>query len=320
MEENLQLNSAPLSSILSDRDLPLRGTIFGFEVRSPLSFAYLRSGTGSEQLTVAASDTIPRPDGEPLLTWPARADNPFQGALYDEGGHFSLWTNDAGWFGIDPGDRLITVQYPFETIHREPRLWGIPAMLCILARGDVPVHASAVEIEGSALLFAAPSRYGKTTLAAGFLAAGHRVLAEDMSCMRTHPVPAVIPGPALLRLRPDTYEKLTLEHTYPLAEKPDRIHLGFDESIRGGADPVPLRGIIFLREGDGMPRLERVDTKTALPDIWALSFKLPTDSQRTFCFEAISTLADQVPLWNLYRELSYPELPKVVAEVESACL
>ena len=309
----------PQSPGATQGSLPSRGSLFGFEVRSSLTFNYLRRGAG-DPLTVTETDRLVPGNGDPLLTWPLRTDNPFEGRLYEHNGGYVLWTNDAGWFGITPEPASIAMAGRVDRAQREARMWGIPAMLCIIARGDVPVHASAVEVGGQALLFAAPRQHGKTTLAAAFLVAGHRVLSEDMSCLRPEPLPYVLPGPALLRVRPDTYRRLSLPATYPVVHHPDRVHLALEDARRGDADPVPLRGIVFLREASGTPRVEPVDTTAALPDLWALSFKLPTDIGRAHSFQAISALAGRVGLWNLYRELSYEQLPRVVDDVVSTCL
>ena len=78
-----------------------------------------------------------------------------------------------------------------------------------MARGDLAVHAAAVDVDGSALLLAAPGRYGKTTLAAAFAGQGYRLLAEDTTCYRPSSDPSVLPGLAMLRIRPDVHEHLS---------------------------------------------------------------------------------------------------------------
>ena len=57
-------------------------------------------------------------------------------------------------------------------------------MLCFRARGDTALHAAAVEVDGQAVVLGAPGTFGKTTLAAAFHAAGHRLLSEDTTCIR----------------------------------------------------------------------------------------------------------------------------------------
>jgi hypothetical protein len=208
---------------------------------------------------------------------------------------------------------------PPETPRLEARLWGIPAALCFITRGDVPVHAAAVEVDGSAILFAAPGRHGKTTLASAFVGAGHRLLSEDVSCCRVGERPAVLPGPAMLRVRRDSYEHLEIPGTYPVMEDPDRVHLAVDESLRGDGSPVPIRAVIFLQE-EREWELEPVPVPEAIRDLWTLSLKLPNDADRTRCFESLADLARRVPVYNLYRHLDFDRLEedvKRIAEIGS---
>jgi hypothetical protein len=200
------------------------------------------------------------------------------------------------------------------------RLWGIPTVLCFVQRGDVSLHAASVDVNGSAILLAAPGRFGKTTLASGFLNAGYRLLSEDVSCLRPVPEPQALPGPMLLRVRRDVYERFELPGTYPVLTEPDRVHLTADGSLRGDGRPVPIRAVVFLRAGEGPTTLERVEPAEGLPDLWALSWKMPTDADRARCFRGTASLATNVPLWNLYRELRLDRLQEVVELIVSTCL
>lgn len=296
-------------------DLPVRGTCFGYEVRSELEFAYLRSGEG-EPLEVTAGASAGGAAGEPLQEWrPPFA--PAHVRLYAEDGAFRLWIEDAGWFDVDPAVPRITVPERGEPVRREERAWGLPALLCFLARGDVPLHASAVEIDGRALLLAAPRRGGKTTLAMAFAAAGYRVLSEDLVCIRPGGRPAVVPGPAMLRVRRDVADILRVPGAEELRRDDDRAHLALGGE-RGTTEPVPLAGVIFLHRDDVEPRLEPVEGAVAVRDLWALSFNLPTGEDRKRCFRAVGDLASAVPTRRLLRRLRLeelePTLERLVAE------
>ena len=142
-------------------------------------------------------------------------------------------------------------------VRREERLWSIPAMLCFLARGDAALHAAAVEVDGQAVVLAAPGSFGKTTLAAAFHAAGHRLLSEDTTCIRGAEAPLVVPGPAMLRLRHDVAEQLEIPNATPVGTvEDDRVHLALDPAVRGDCSPVPLRAIVLLRHADEGFRIE----------------------------------------------------------------
>ncbi len=294
----------------------IRGTCFGYEVRSALPFEFLRGGEGEPLEVVASSDGRAGPDDELLLDWERSPERPFCARLYSDGSRYRLWVRDGGWFGVEPGVPRVHVPAREDAIRREERVWGVPAILCFLARGDLPLHAAAVEVEGRAILLAAPGTFGKTTLAAAFLRAGHRVLSEDVSCVRLLPEPAVLPGPALLRVRRDVANRLDLPFGRVVAEDEERLHLSLDERERGDCRPVPLGAALLLRTGDCFG-LERAPTPDAIRDLWALSFRLPSEDDFARCFAAVSDLVRSVPVWNLSRRLRFDTLAATVERVSA---
>jgi len=58
--------------------------------------------------------------------------------------------------------------------------------LVLRQRGWLPLHASAIELEGRALLFMGKSGAGKSTLAAAFETGGHPLLADDVVGIRNN--------------------------------------------------------------------------------------------------------------------------------------
>lgn len=301
---------------------PSTGTCFGYDVHTGVRLSFLRQASGDASavpLDVLEADE-PAGDRPPLLAeWTPRPGNELHARLHLDGNYFRFWTDREGWFLIDVAAPSIAVPPSADPVRREVRLWGLPAALCYIARGDLPLHAAAVEVDGRALVFAAPGRFGKTTLAAAFLRAGHRVLAEDLTCCRLSPTPEVLPGPAVLRVRRDMYERLELGGTVAVAEEPERVFLALEEPRRGSGAPVRLSGIVLLREHQEGPRLEPLSAQAALPDLWSLSLNLPTDEDRARCFTGIATLAMGVKLWNLYRPLQFELLPSVVELLVSQC-
>lgn len=295
---------------------PSQGSCFGFDVRSSHQLRTLRQGDTGALLGLAFVPTM-RTDGELLLNWHPRRDNPFHGRLLVDGERFLFWASDAGWYDIRPADGTITLARGADPWLQEVRLWGVPAGLCMMARGDLSIHAAAVEINGQAILLAAPGHHGKTTLAAAFLRAGHRLLSEDTSCCRLSPTPLVFPGPAFLRLRRDVVDQLRLSTATVISEMPDRVHVLIDRAVRGAGDPVPLRAIILLKEHAAPPELRRLAPTRVVPDLWALTFKLPNDGSRATTFGALADLAGQVEAYELFRPMTFSSLPSVVQLIES---
>jgi hypothetical protein len=118
-------------------------------------------------------------------------------------------------------------------------------------RGEVPLHVSAVVVDGMAWAFTAPSGTGKSTLAAGLhLHEGLPLLADDVAVVRLSKdgtIPMVYPGPPVLKLdpavlnttpSPASFERLP-ECQYSNKE---RVHIPGSYVER----PVPLAGVVLL--------------------------------------------------------------------------
>lgn len=259
---------------------------------------------------------LARPNVDPVMTWAEGPHlSPFAKLYELDEDAYRLWIDSVGCFEVQPRSARVTL--PREGDPRvEARLWGLPAALCFMERGDLPIHAAAVEVDGVSVLVAAPGRHGKTTLAASLLGAGHRVLSEDLSCCRVAAGAAsVLPGPALLRVRRDSYERLDIPVGDVVAEDPDRVYLRLTDWARGSARGVPIAGIVLLREDENEVWWERVDKPDAIRDLWALSFRLPGHDSHLRSFRGVSDLGSVVPVWNLHRPLRYERLDDTVDAV-----
>ena len=290
--------------------------VYGYDVRSDVTLRFLRHGGGAEPLEIVEAPEPARDQtGELLGTWPLQGTTyPAHARLSKIPAGYEYETTDAGLFRIDLERGQIEVPKTTDPILREQRLHGMPMILTFLARGDFSLHAAAVEVGSGAIVLAAPSKYGKTTLAFAFVQAGHRVLSEDMICCRPTTSEA-IPGPALLRLRPDVYDGSLPKGLFIAAERPDRVFVGFEPDRAGSSAPVPIRAIVFLREG-GAVTVDRADAVTAVRDLWALSFRVGSSVGRTDSFRHLTKLAGMVPSWNVTRPLTKEALAPTIDAIE----
>ena len=291
-------------------------SVFGFRIRSAVPLRFLRERGGVDSLEIVTHDQGDvRADGDLLGEWPLQGTSyPATAKLLRVPGGYEYWTSDAGLYRVDQERHRIEIPATGDELLREQRLYGMPLILSFAWRGDVSLHAAAVEVGSRAIILAAPSKYGKTTLAFAFQRRGHRVLSEDLSCCRPDTAEA-IPGPAVLRLRPDVYDGALPEGLSVIAEQPDRIFVGFDTLRRGSGAPVPIKAIVFLRESDGF-HIEPVPAVTALKDLWRLSFRTGTEEWRAASFKSLTTLAGSIRAWNVYRPLSHAALDPTVSLIE----
>jgi hypothetical protein len=295
------------------------GTCFGLAPRTGLDLLFLRPGAGRE-IAVTQGRVEPAPDdAEPVVQWLPRPGNDHHARLFEDGaGRYRLWVQDVGWYEVDVPGRSVVVPQDADPLRREQRLWGVPVLLLRGGDDEVPLHASAVEVDGRALVFVAPGRFGKTTLAAAFHVAGHRLLTEDLAMVTGGASPGVLPGPPVLRLRPDVAARLVVPDSQVLREDPDRTYMLLYHGRRGSADVVPLAGVVFLHLQDGPARLERASAAARLPELWATSFSFRAD--RAALFGRLAAVADRVPMWDLRRTPTFEDLPAVVDLLTAHCL
>jgi hypothetical protein len=127
------------------------------------------------------------------------------------------------------------------------------------------------------------------------------VLSEDVTCVRPGPVPSVIPGPAMLRIRPDVARWLDVHHAVRIEGGDGRVHVALDVDRRGDCTAVPLREIMLLRGARETARWEPIAPQRAIRDLWSVSSRIPTSSGRARCFEDLVDVVGRVPIGDLYR-------------------
>jgi hypothetical protein len=296
-------------------DLP---SLYGFRIATGAPLRFLRMGGGREPLEiVVASSPDGGPSGEPLAEWDLQGTAyPARATLHRTVHGYEFRTTDAGCFRIDLAHGRIEIPAGGDEFLREQRLSGIPMILAYRHRGDVSLHAAAVEIDGGAVILAAPSRFGKTTLALAFHRRGYRVLSEDLVCCRPS-TGEVLPGPAVVRLRPDVFSGEAPPGTHVAVARPDRVFVAIDAAGRGSGAPVPLRGLCFLNEADQL-RVEPMTAAGALPALWQLHFHLPTTDERAEAFRRLTAIAAAAASWTLHRPMRLEALDATVDLVVEA--
>jgi hypothetical protein len=290
-----------------------RGSCFGYDIHSELSFRFLRHPGGDRLEVYEHSADLPTPDAVLWEEWPPDEVQTVHVWVYRAPDTYQLRVGD-DWFLIDPAALRIGVPTTDDPVGREERTWGLPLMLCFHHRGDLPLHAAAVEVDGGALVIGAPSQFGKTTLAAAFWQAGHRVLSEDLVCVEAGVAPSVIPGPAMLRLRADMADRLEVTSAPEAIRGRGRVRMPLEDGL-SGSEAVPLRGIVLLVDEAETISLDRIPPVEAIPLLWELVFTMPEPFDSARCFRDVAELAATVPIWGLRRPLTVESLPEVVAFV-----
>lgn len=130
-------------------------------------------------------------------------------------------------------------------------------------RGSIVLHASAVSIAGSAVLFCGPSGFGKSTLAAAMCQRGHGLLADDFCVVSFDPSGApVIHSDA----RKHRLTEASLEALKPSgvegAVAPDIAKYYVEPAVSAELGTIPLEAVHVLARGTE-PAIEALSTAEA---------------------------------------------------------
>jgi hypothetical protein len=204
-------------------------------------------------------------------------------------------------------------------------LLGQALSFALVKQGYEPLHATSVVIDGQAIAFLGSSGFGKSSIAASFLADGHRLLTDDMLLLRrTDEGYEAQPGPCRIKLFPKM-ARCFLAGTasaVPMNSETEKlvVPLAADHRHSGSA---PLRVLYVLappREARRKHRihLDSLSTREAFIELVRGTFNyLVTGSERlerqyVECLD----IASRVPA----RRISYPRVLSMLPDVRKAIL
>jgi hypothetical protein len=175
-------------------------------------------------------------------------------------------------------------------------------------RGLLALHASAVEMDGTAVLVVGPAGAGKSTTAAAFALNGWPVLTDDVAVVAPRGDGMdVVPSYPRVRLWDDSVRGLlgrseALPLLTPTWEK-RYLPLG-TEGAEFSRRPLPLRAIFLLREREDSgraPRIEVVPPLAAFPEVMGnlLTHRDIPDESAEVDFRFSSRLVERVPVFAL---------------------
>jgi hypothetical protein len=203
-------------------------------------------------------------------------------------------------------------------------LLGPIAGFLLRLRSTTSLHASIVDIDGSAAAIAGPPGAGKSTTAAAFALAGYPVLTDDLAALDEHGGRFVArPAYPRVRLWPDSAEFLlgdagALPHLTPNWDKL-YLSLGQDGAAYGGA-PLPLRVLYLLgprEEGYAAPRVEAISYADAFVELTAHLYTSPAlrPATRREDFAFVGRLLSAVPVRRAVPSVAPSRLPQLLEAI-----
>jgi len=305
------------------RQFPLHHDTDRFEDR--LFYGYrLRTDVTLPSLPLMPMDGAPDltlcrgvvPDGLPETTWTS----PF--VEIGDDGAVLVRIGDTLRFLVRDGCRIVLDQNgPPESSVVETFLFSAVAGIVLHQRGVLPLHASCVMVGDVAVALAGVSGRGKSTLAGALSMQGHPVVTDDVCPIEFRGnVAMAIPGPARLRLWPDSAHRLGVS--------PDQLQTGrpgHPKRVLAAAacgTPSPLGALIRIAvdkrlDRPVMHRLTGPSTMTPMEELVYRTRLGRRLGRRLGLFQDLVRLAGVVPIFQLIRPEGTAHLPQLIDLVRS---
>jgi hypothetical protein len=310
-------------------------SLFGYRLYTDFPFATpLLPADGPADLTFTCTLTAPA-DADwqtavPLFQSAARLPGgESQLSLYQSAGgflfrfagiaDFYLWPDRITCHLLDPAyDYLIEIYF-----------LGLIMAFWLEQQSLLPLHASAVVVDGRAVAFLSSNKGGKTSLAAAFLAAGYPLLTDDILPLAQQPAGRFTgyPGYPQMRFWPDQashflghYHDLPLVH--PAHDK-RRVAVGQPAGF-GRFQPTacPLAVLYLPARTDeaGTPdiQISAVPPREAVIELLRFTFlhtAFTLPAQQTHRFNFLTHFVQHIPLRRLHYPSGWHHLPAVVSRI-----
>ena len=247
-------------------------------------------------------------------------------AFLDDGSSYVRWDH-VGEFLVSPDGRRIVClrdeKVPAESF--QVYLLGQALSFALVKQRLEPLHATTVVIDGEAIAFLGSNAFGKSSLAASFLAAGFRLLTDDLLILHDSPRGVLaFPGPPRIKL----FSKVACRVLGVSPDGPamnadtDKRVLRLDAHQRCSA-PVVLKTVYAVaapRDACRTPdvRIERLSPREGFLALLKGTFnrRLVSAERLERQFDVMAHLADRLAV----RTLAYPRAIDRLADVRAAVL
>lgn len=276
-----------------------RYAAFGLEISSAIMMPELNEGVGSSvDVRIRCAD-VPLAIHSPL-----EIEEDYQIGENE----FLLHVEGVASFYVKNGDQII-VQLCSQYDLCEVRLYllGTAMGVLLMQRGVLPIHGSAVVVEGRCIIFAGISGAGKSTLAAALRKNGYALLADDISAVifDDNGLPWVQPGYPQQKLWQTSAALLSIDTTTLRKVSPDIEKYAVPVLDNFWQQAIPLTAIyeidvkpcddITIKELKGMEKL------TTIMDNAYRASLYPGLGLQTLHFQKSANIVNQVQVFRLTR-------------------
>jgi hypothetical protein len=242
--------------------------VYGIELASSLPLP-LPACAATSLARVELSLADPQAFAEPAAA--ARVVSPgswFALAELADGATYVRWEGLGEFVVSADGARIACAKAPGahdESFH--VYLLGQALSYALVKAGFEPIHGTVLAKDGRAIALLGDSGYGKSTLAACMLAAGARLLTDDLLLVRvTGDGYLAYPGPARIKLLPDTAARFLPQAAEGVRMNPltNKMILTLEED-RVERQPTPLTGVYVLPSPADTGRRRRIGFQVLSP-------------------------------------------------------
>ena len=237
-------------------------------------------------------------------------------AHLEDGGTYARWDNLGEFLVSGDGERIVCRRFDGASDESfQVYLLGQALSFSLVKQGMEPLHATSVVVDGGAVVFLGGSGFGKSSLAACFLQAGHELLTDDLLLLQEAPSGLIAyPGPSRIKLFPAMAREFLGSVVTGIP-----MHVGTQKLVirlpgeKICSTPVPLRAIYALRPphegpGGGEVRIARLSSREAFLTLINNTFNyVIMDAgrlQRQFLETSFLVKATAVRILSYPRELS----------------
>ena len=228
--------------------------IFGLNIESTIPFLDIPQGEGPPDVVIRYGN-VPA----------AILDAKIKGVRYQAGeGEFLLRVDNVGKYYVTKGNNIL-IEREAGAADEEVLLFLMGSAMGALLhqRNILPLHGSAIEVDGGGIIFTGPSSIGKSTLAGAFHKRGYKLLSDDVCAVTAvnGADPYIIPGFPRLKLWADALKKLQKDREGLSRVRLDRnfekYFVPFDHTANGY---IPVRSI-FILDTTNRDKFEVVELK-----------------------------------------------------------
>ncbi|MBB6730635.1 aldolase [Cohnella zeiphila] len=286
---------------MTDAIAPTLYTAFGLSIRSELLLPELPRKS-AQQAEEADIDIM---IGDLSEAWRASG---VQNDYYAfAAGQFLFYVPEVAIYCIRAGKQIVVSPFPgAEAKSIRIYLLGTCMGAILMQRRTLPLHGSAVVINGQAYAFVGESGAGKSTLAATFLKRGYRLLTDDVIAVspgKDGNPPVVIPAYPQQKLWQESIDRLGMQsgrnrHLY-LSKYAIPVTNGF------AAKALPLAGLFELTKTRGrevkLSRFQGLERLAILRMHTYRDFLIPHLGGEQWHFSTIVGMASSVDMYRLQR-------------------